>query len=293
MANVPEQQISPVYHRKIGDIIVTALSDGVLVRTHEMMRNVPEGEARAHLKNAFRSAFELSINAFLIYSGGRLALVETGSGNYLGPEAGKLLGNLTAAGVSPDDIDTVLLTHMHPDHSAGLTDMTTGKANFPNAELVVHENEPGHWFDDAAMAKGTEREKVLMFKQAREQCAPYRDRTRTFKDGDVFPGVTAIPCHGHTPGHSGFLIESGGQSLLIWGDTVHMPEVQVPRPEVTMVVDVDPTMAEASRRRIFDMVAEERLLVTGMHLHYPGFGHVAKSGGSYQFIPEPWQQTLS
>jgi glyoxylase-like metal-dependent hydrolase (beta-lactamase superfamily II) len=170
--------------------------------------------------------------------------------------------------------------------------MKTAKANFPNAELVVHENEPRHWFDAAAMARGTEREKKLMFQQAREQCAPYRDRMVTFKDGEVAPGITAIPCHGHTPGHTAFLIESAGESLLIWGDTVHMPEVQVPRPEVTMVVDTDPAMAEASRRRIFDMAASERLLVTGMHLHYPGFGHVAREGDAYRFVPEAWRQQL-
>jgi len=108
----------------------------------------------------------------------------------------------------------------------------------------------------------------------------------------VFPGVTAVPCHGHTPGHTGFRIDSDGEALLIWGDIVHMPEVQVPRPEVTMTVDTDPTAAEASRRRIFDMVAADRLLVTGMHLHYPGFGHIAKAANSYRFVPEPWQQTL-
>jgi glyoxylase-like metal-dependent hydrolase (beta-lactamase superfamily II) len=292
MTELPSQQIPAVYHRRIGDVVVTALSDGVLERGHDMMRNVPEEEARKHLDKAFRRAFMLSVNAFLLRFKERTVLVETGSGDYLGPEAGELLGNLEAAGVSPGDIDAVLLTHMHPDHSAGLTDMTTGKPNFPNAELVVHENEPKHWFDDAAMSRGTEREKKLMFQQAREQCAPYRNRMRTFVDGEVLPGVTAVPCHGHTPGHCGFLIDSSDQSLLIWGDTVHMPEVQVPRPEVTMVVDVDPPMAEASRRRIFDMAAEERLLVTGMHLHFPGFGHIAKDGDSYQFVPEPWQQSL-
>lgn len=292
MAVHPTEQIPAVYHRRIGDITITALSDGVLERTHEMMRNVPEDQAKAHLAASYRSAFLLSINAFLIYSGDRLTLVETGSGDYLGPEAGKLLSSLRSAGVAPGDIDSILLTHMHPDHSAGLTNMASGAANYPNAELIVHENEPKHWFDDAEMAKGTEREKQLMFKQAREQCAPYKDRMRTFTNGEVLPGVTAIPCHGHTPGHCGFLIESAGEALLIWGDTVHMPEVQVPRPEVTMVVDVDPQMAEASRRRIFDMAAQERLLVTGMHLHYPGFGHVAKSGDGYHFVPEPWRQSL-
>ena len=292
MSKTPQQQITPIYHRRIGDIVVTAISDGVLFRTNEMMNDVSKQEGDDHLKRAYRDQFALSINAFLIHSGDRLALIETGSGEYLGSEAGKLLANIHAAGVSPESIDTVLLTHMHPDHSAGLTDMTSGKANYPNAELVVHENEPKHWFDDGAMARGTEREKELMFQQARDQCAPYRDRMRTFTSGEVFPGVTAVPCHGHTPGHSGFMIESDGEALLVWGDIVHMPEVQVPRPEVTMTVDVDPAAAEASRRRIFDMAAEERLLVTGMHLHFPGFGHIANTDGNYQFVPEPWQQTL-
>ena len=292
MPSRPTTQISTIYHRRIGDIVVTALSDGAIERTHEMMRDVPEDEGRQLLAKAFRDRFLLSINAFLIWSGDRLILVETGSGDYLGPEAGRLLANLGQAGIDPAAIDTILLTHMHPDHSAGLTDMKTGKPNFPNAELVVHENEPRHWFDDAAMARGTEREKKLMFQQAREQCAPYRDRMVTFKDGEVASGITAIPCHGHTPGHTAFLIESAGESLLIWGDTVHMPEVQVPRPEVTMVVDTDPAMAEASRRRIFDMAASERLLVTGMHLHYPGFGHVAREGDAYRFVPEAWRQEL-
>lgn len=292
MSETPQQQISPIYHRRIGDIVVTAISDGVLLRTNEMMNNVSKQEGDVHLERAFRDQFALSINAFLVHSGDRLALIETGSGAYLGPEAGKLLANIHSAGVRPESIDTILLTHMHPDHSAGLTDMTSGKSNYSNAELVVHENEPKHWFDDNAMARGTEREKELMFQQAREQCAPYRDRMRTFTSGEVFPGVTAVPCHGHTPGHSGFLIESGGEALLVWGDIVHMPEVQVPRPEVTMTVDVDPAAAEASRRRIFDMAAEERLLVTGMHLHFPGFGHIAKTDSNYRFVPEPWQQTL-
>ncbi len=293
MPSRPSSQIPAIYHRRIGDIVVTALSDGTLERTHEMMLKVPEATATELLAAAYRATFVLSINAFLIHSGNRLALVETGSGNYLGPAAGHLLANLETAGVSPDAIDTILLTHMHPDHSAGLTDMTTGRPNYAKAELVCHENEPRHWLhDDAAMARGTDREKKLMFQQAREQCAPYLGRLRTFTKGEVFPGVTAIPAPGHTPGHTGYLIESGGERLLIWGDVVHMPEVQVPRPEVSMVVDTDPEAAAATRRRIFDMVASERLLVTGMHMHFPGFGHIARDGASYRFVPEAWRQTL-
>jgi len=292
MNKAPERQIPGLYHRRIGDITVTALSDGTLERTTEMMRDVAAEEANRLLGDAFRPAIVVSVNAFLIHSAGRLALMETGSGKYLGPTAGHLLDNLAAAGIACDAITSILLTHMHPDHSAGLTDLATGLARFPNAELVVHENEPRHWSDDAAMARGSEREKKLFFQQAREQMAPYRQRMRLFRAGEVFPGVTAIPSHGHTPGHCAFLLASGNEQLLIWGDTVHIPEVQVPRPDVTVVVDTDPAAAVISRRRIFDMACNERLLVTGMHLHFPGFGHVARRGRSFALVPEVWQQTL-
>ena len=292
MIKVPQQQIPGVYHRRVGDIVVTAISDGFLDGTVELMSNIVPDEARRILTESFRPARRTSVNAFLIYSAGRLALMETGSGNYLQPTAGKVMANLKAAGVDPSGIETVLLTHMHPDHSAGLTDMTTGKRNYPNAELVMHEKEPEHWFDDAKMARGTDRERKLFFQAGREQVAPYKDRWRLFKDGEVFPGVTAIPRPGHTPGHTTFMISSGHEQLLIWGDTVHVPEVQTARPEVCMEVDTDQDAAAVSRRKVFDMVATDRLLVTGMHLHYPGFAHLVREGSGYRLIPEFWQHAL-
>jgi glyoxylase-like metal-dependent hydrolase (beta-lactamase superfamily II) len=292
MVNAPQQQIPGVYHRRVGDIVVTAISDGFLDGSLEVLRNIGQDEARQILTESFRPARRTPVNAFLVYSAGRLALIETGSGNYLLPTAGKVLANVKAAGVDPADIEAVLLTHMHPDHSAGLTDMDTGKRNYPNAELVMHEKEPEHWFDDAKMAKGTDREKKLYFQAGRDQVAPYKDRWRLFKEGEVFPGVTAIPRTGHTPGHTTFMISSGKEQLLIWGDTVHVPEVQTARPEVCMEFDTDKDMAAASRRKVFDMVATDRLLVTGMHLHFPGFAHLVRDGGGYRLMPAAWEQAL-
>ena len=292
MIKVPQQQIPGVYHRRVGDIVVTALSDGHLDGSIDVLRNIKPDEARQILADNFRPARRTQVNAFLIYSAGRLALMETGSGNYLLPTAGKLLDNIKAAGVNPADIETVLLTHMHPDHSAGLTDMTTGKRNYPNAELVMHENEPKHWFDDAKMNAAPERAQKLYFQAGREQVLPYKDRWRLIRQGEVFPGVTAIPRHGHTPGHTTFMISSGNDQLLIWGDTVHVPEVQTARPEVCMEFDTDTEGAAASRRKVFDMVATDRLLVTGMHMHFPGFTHLVRRGSGYQLIPEPWENAL-
>ena len=288
----PASQIAGVYHRRVGDIVVTALSDGFFITEREMTRHLAREELAQALAASFRDTVIFSVNAFIIRAGGRIALLETGSGNYLGPTLGHLIGNMQAAGVMPAEVDTVLLTHMHPDHSAGLTDMMTGARNFPNAELVVHENEPRHWYDDGKMAAASDLYKHLHFQMTREQTRPYLDRMRTFVEGEVFPGVTAIPSHGHTPGHTSFLIASGKESLLVWGDTIHIPEVQFARPEIAMVPDTDPDAAVASRRRILDMAASERLLVTGMHMHFPGFGHVARERDAFRFHPEAWRQTL-
>lgn len=297
----PPHQVPGVYHRRIGEIIVTALSDGYLESGLEMLRNVTLDESARLMRAAFRPELpglsgggrRTSVNCYAIHSAGRLALIETGSGTYLQPTAGKLARNLAAACIDPAAIERVILTHMHPDHSAGLTEMPSGRPLFPNADLVVHENEPRHWQDDAAMAKASERAKKLYFQAAREQIAPYRDRLRTFSGaGEVFPGVTAMPLHGHTPGHTGYLIESGGERLLVWGDIVHVPEIQVPRPEVAIEFDTDPDAAIATRRKVLEMAANERLLIAGMHVHYPGFAHIARSADGYTIVQEAWDQAF-
>ena len=190
------------------------------------------------------------------------------------PTAGFVQRNLASAGIDPKSIDTVLLTHMHPDHSAGLTDMSNGQLLFPNAELVMHENELTHWFDDGAMAKVDERSAQLYFMAGREQVAPYKSRTRLFREGEVFPGVTAVPSLGHTPGHTAYLIASDNDQLMIWGDTVHVPEVQTAFPEAGMAFDTDLAAAAAARKRMFERVSADGILIAGMHLHFPAFSRL-------------------
>jgi glyoxylase-like metal-dependent hydrolase (beta-lactamase superfamily II) len=143
------------------------------------------------------------------------------------------------------------------------------------------------------MAKATERSKRLYFQCAREQMAPYHNVMHTFSgETEVFPGVRSIPITGHTPGHTGYMIASGNESLFIWGDIVHAPDVQIPRPEVTIEHDNDPHAAAATRKRVLDWVTTDRQLVAGMHMHFPGFAHVVKRDGTYMMLPESWDQTF-
>ena len=293
MVDAPKGQIPGIYHRKVGDMTVSVISDGYLMGALNVLSNIAEDQAQRMIVDAFGPAEgrKTAVNTFLIYSGGRLALVDTGCGTYMADTGGKLLQNLAAAGVKPTDIDTVLLTHMHPDHSAGLSDRNSWTPFFPNAELVFHENELKHWEDDALMAKGTDREKKLFFQCSREQVAPYKKQMRTFKDGEeVFPGVVAMTAHGHTPGHSMYNVQSSNEQLLIWGDIMHVPDIQGPRPDVSVAMDTDMIQAAATRQRVCDMASADRMLVAGMHLHFPACSHVVREGSGFRVIPESWQQ---
>lgn len=292
MPAIPSEQIPALYHRKIGDIVVTSVSDGYVSGSYEMLKGITAEDAERILRGSFRpSPPRISVNCFLVWSGGRIALIDTGCGATMGEQLGRLPDNLARAGVAIADIDTVLLTHMHPDHSNGLTS-AQGVANFAAAELVISETDLRHWHDDAAMSVASPRHRERFFLAAREQIKPYLARRRDAV-GEVFPGVTAMPLPGHTPGHTGYLISSGGASLLVWGDIVHAPDIQVRRPEVHVEPDSDHQEAVATRRRVFDMVATDRLLVAGMHMHFPGLLNLSgNSAAGYQLEPETWQHVL-
>ena len=292
MTASPDRQVPGVYRRRIGDILVTALCDGYLDADPAVLRGIAPERVEAILREGFRPVPpRIAVNAFLVQARGRTALIETGSGDSMGPTLGHLLANLRAAGTAPEQVEAVLLTHMHPDHSNGLCDPAGGRV-FPHAELVLHEAELRHWQDDAAMAAAPERKRMRYFEAARRQLAPYRNQLRPITGGEVFPGVTAMPIPGHTPGHTAWLVADGGKALLVWGDTVHIPEIQTRHPEVTLDFDSDPEAAAATRRRLFDMVATDRLLVGGMHIHFPGLAHLTRQGEGYALIPEAWLPAL-
>jgi len=291
MASLPTKQIPGVYHRRFGDILVTALSDGYVEMGYDIFREfsreaVDEMMARDHRVSPPR----ISINCFLLRGPAGTVLIDCGSQEKFGPTAGKLFENLAAAGVDPGEVEHVLLTHCHPDHSCGLTDTRTGERLFPNATVVANRKEIEHWFSDEQMAAADERKRVRYFGWAREQVGPYRDgRLKLAYDGmEVLPGITLVECAGHTPGHSTWLVCSKGKQMIVWGDLAHVPEIQVAKPEISMSFDHDPDLAARNRTALLARIFKEDMLVAGMHIHFPGFGYLVCEGSGYRVATEQW-----
>jgi glyoxylase-like metal-dependent hydrolase (beta-lactamase superfamily II) len=269
--------------RQVGDFTVTAVSDGVLYSNHDVILGVDKDDSARLTGVPYGQPLPLDVNSFLIRHRGKLILSDAGSGQAMQPTLGQLPANLRAIGVPPEQIDVILLTHLHPDHSLGLVD-EADQPVFPRAELVMHEREAAFWLD--RVPQPTDSERVARGTQAqRRVTAPYRDRIRRINDGEVLPGITAMLRPGHSPGHTNYLIESRGERLLVWGDIVHLASVQMQRPDATLVFDVDPDLARASRQRVLADSVSENLLVAGAHLPAPGFGRVVREGAGYGFKP--------
>jgi glyoxylase-like metal-dependent hydrolase (beta-lactamase superfamily II) len=268
----------------VGEFTVTAITDGVLNSNHDVILGIDKAETARLTGVPYGEPLPLDVNCFLIRHRGRLILSDAGTGSAMGPTLGKLPQNLRAMGIAPEAIDLVMLTHLHPDHSLGLID-EAGRAVFPHAELMVHTVEAAFWLDRAAQPTDSERI-TRNTKAQRLATAPYRDRIRRIEDGEVLPGVTAALRPGHTPGHTNWLLQSGGKRMLIWGDIVHLASVQMARPDATLVFDVEPALARASRERVFEFAAAEGLLVAGAHLPFPGVGRVERTGQGFRFQAE-------
>jgi glyoxylase-like metal-dependent hydrolase (beta-lactamase superfamily II) len=269
--------------RTVGEFSVTAVLDGRLSSNHDVLLGIDRAESERLTGVPYGQPVILDVNAFVIRHNGRTMLSDAGTGHLYGPTLGHLPNNLRAAGIPPEEIDAILLTHMHPDHSWGLTD-EAGQAHFPRAEIVVHEVEAAFWLDRAPKPDDSERI-ARNTKRQREVIAPYAGRIRRIKDGEVMPGITAVMRPGHTPGHTNWLLQSGGQRLLMWGDIVHLASVQIARPDCHLIFDYDGAQAKASRQQAFDWVAREGIMVAGAHLPHPGFATLSRNGTGYAFQP--------
>lgn len=272
----------------LGDRVVVALSDGHLVASLGLVQGIAAEEAVGLHERGFRSveAPRISVNAFLILGGPAPVLVDAGMGAGGPASLGHLPKALDACGVAPGDIGTVLVTHLHSDHIGGLMG-SDGAASYPNAEVVIPEAEAAYWLADGAEDRAPEGAKAG-FRRARALVSAYGAQIRRTGEGEVLPGIEAILAPGHTPGHTAYRIQSGESSLLIWGDVVHLPAIQLARPEAGVSFDVDGATAAATRKRILDRAAAESLLVAGMHLEFPALGKVRRDGAGFAWVPEQW-----
>lgn len=266
---------------QIGGFLIQAISDGHLTASLDLLSHIDPAEAaQLQLKAGVSDPSSIHINTYLVRGKGRTMLIDAGAGGIKG-WGGELRGNLLRAGVQPTDVDTILLTHAHPDHVGGLLD-AQGHPVFPNAELLIHPRELSFWEDDGNLARSNDRARGN-FLLARQVFAGYRRNLRLLAEGDVLPGISMVPLPGHTPGHTGYRVESEGRSALIWGDIVHFPHIQIARPDVSIAFDQDPQRAAAARSALLDMVSADRLIAAGMHLGELGFARIQRTGRRYAF----------
>jgi glyoxylase-like metal-dependent hydrolase (beta-lactamase superfamily II) len=275
------------YRMMLGDFEVTALFDGVLyLNLKELLTNTTHAQVDELLHRSFEGdKVPTSVNAYLINTGDKLILIDTGAGEMFGPGLSKLQSNLKLAGYQPEQVDMVLITHMHPDHVGGL--FLGGEMMFPNAIVFAGKADAAFWLNEAEMNK-LPVEKQKFFHDAQSSINPYVQAGK-FKpilgDTQLAPGITAIDTHGHTPGHTSYAVESKGQKLMVWGDLMHVAAVQFPQPQVTIAFDVDSKLAAAQRRKAYIEAAKKRYLLGSAHLPFPGLGHLRAAQKGYEWVP--------
>jgi glyoxylase-like metal-dependent hydrolase (beta-lactamase superfamily II) len=280
---------APGYYRMmLGDFEVTVLFDGALpLPVDQLMTNTTPAQVKRRLARHFlKPPVETSVNGFLINTGSKLVLIDTGAGKLFGPTVGQLGANLKAAGYQPEQVDEIYITHMHGDHIGGLT--VDGKMMFPNAVVRASQRDADYWLSQASMDKAPEQAKGA-FKGAMQTFEPYvkAGRFQPFNgDTELMPGVKAIAGPGHTPGHTTYMVESKGEKLLLWGDLMHVAAVQFENPAVTIKFDSDQPAAARERMRIYADAAKNGYLVGGAHIPFPGVGRLRSAGSKgYTWVP--------
>jgi glyoxylase-like metal-dependent hydrolase (beta-lactamase superfamily II) len=283
-------QVTGAYRHPVGSFEVIALNDGAIDLPVGMFLGADPAEAGKLLaaRSLSPDKSPTAVNAFLVNTGDRLVLIDSGSGALMGPSTGRFAANLAAFGIDPASIDVVAMTHVHPDHFGGL--LTAQKIAFPKAQFVISEADTKFWLDESIAAKAPADAKPF-FDMARVHVSPYiaAGNVRFIADGqEVVPGMTAHSAPGHTPGHTMYRVTSGNDTLLIWGDIIHSYALQFAHPDWAIAFDVEPPKAIATRQKVFDMVATDKLTIAGAHVPFPGIGHVAKSGTAYAYEPLFW-----
>ena len=299
LASAPQihDQAPGFFRLKVGDLEVTALYDAAAVFELPWLKGKKatiDGVAKA--LNQDPHLLDAADLGFLVNTGKQLILVDAGAGTWYGGEAfGRLAGSLRRAGYTPEQVDLVLITHLHADHVGGLTSHD-GDRVFPNAEVYVAKAESDFWLSPEIAAKAP-KDAQPFFQSAQAIAAPYikAGKWHTFSGSEpIVDGMQLVPLPGHTPGHTGYEFSSKGKKILFWGDTVHAQRVQLPHPEVTVVFDIDPTAAAATRSQVLPKLADEDVVIASPHLLFPGLGRLHKAGRGYSWAPvafaEQWAE---
>ena len=276
------------YQFELGNFNITVLSDGTIpLDLYDLLINTTPGKIDSLLHQSFlTNPVETSINVFAINTGDKIVLVDTGSGEMFGPQlGGRLQTSLKAVGYAPEDIDVILLTHIHADHSGGL--VKGGQRIFPVATVYVSQADVDFWLD-RANAERVPPDRRRSFDQAVKAVKPYLDagKLKPFADEtEILSGITTHLTPGHTPGHCCYRVESGGESIVFLGDLLHFASVQLPNPETTIIFDVDSNAAAAQRAKQLAIFEKSRCLVAGAHLPFPGVGHIRGEDRGYGWVP--------
>ena len=284
------------YGFRLGDMSCAVVSDGNVAMEVPVAQvfagNAPPDEVDRLLTQQFlpTNRATLHFNAVFIDTGRNKVLIDSGCAGSFGPTAGKLAANLKAAGVEPGAIDTVIISHAHPDHHGGMLTAEGGLA-FPKARILITETEHAFWTGPADLAKSAAPAdmKQGIIDSARQHLAALKDRLELVQpERELVPGLTGLATPGHTPGHLSFLLASGSQQLFITSDVVHQYGTALPHPEWKVGFDTDPDLASETRRKVLERVAADRLPVLAYHFPFPGLGHVGRAGEGFGWEPVIW-----
>jgi len=290
------QAQTPGFHRfKVGSFTVTTVHDGFVARPLEgFVRNAPLAEVQAVLRDAFlpQDRMVIPYTVTFLDTGRDLIVFDAGNGvTPAGATIGRMIANMQAAGIDPTKVTRVVMSHFHGDHVNGLLN-AEGLAAFPNAEVIVPEAEIAWWGDATNETRSPEGQRANFANSAR-RLAPYAARMRRVgPDTEVVPGVRSVAAYGHTPGHTCYHIADGAEQMMFVADTTNRPELLARRPEFHIIFDFDAVAAEATRRRIYDRVATDRIRITGYHFPFPANGYLAKEGSGYRFVAADWSSAV-
>ncbi|MGX1742892.1 AidB family quorum-quenching N-acyl homoserine lactonase [Bosea sp. NPDC055353] len=268
------------HSRRIGAYEVQVLHDGIFEAPLDVLIHADGEAARNEAVSRWgKPKVSIVVNCFALKGASGITLLDAGTGPSWGKAMGHAPAAMTAAGIAPEDVAHVLITHLHGDHALGL--FNSDSPFFPNAEIIVPEADFGFYGDEANRARTPEK-KQGAFAIAASLKKHYAGRIRAVPAGGAHPGITLIPLPGHTYGDSGYLIEGAGESLLLWGDALHLSDLQASDPDIGFVYDFDAATALASRRGILERAAHENWLVSGGHVE--GFTRVVKKGAGYELV---------